>query len=105
MTKYQMINLWVDNALVKTKILNSISPSSYGLKHLCEESIGVYVSNEEIKAAMISKGFMVDDCNNLNWHFNISVKINKVIFSKKLGNNYDNKSRYYRGKDIFIDNV
>lgn len=104
MNKEKMIDLWIENALSKTKNVNKNASSSYGLKHFCEESIGVYVSNDEMKNAMIDFGF-ISDKKGVNWHFNISKKINRIIFKNKLSNLYSDKNRVFTGKEIFIENV
>ena len=55
--KKEYIKQWVENALTRTKNVNSNASSSYGLKHICESSIGVYVSNQEIIDVMTELGF------------------------------------------------
>lgn len=103
MNKKEFISIWIDNALTKTKKINKIASSSYGLKHICEESIGMYVSNDEIKESMIEKGFLADK-KNLNWSFNISSKINKVVFDFRLGDQYSDINRCFRGININVKN-
>jgi len=100
--KKEYIKNWILNALTPTKKINKITASSYGLKHICEGSIGIYVSNEEIIDAMIELGFIYD--GDLNYYFNISKIINDVVFKEKLGSNYDNENRTFnkKAKKIFI---
>jgi hypothetical protein len=100
--KREYIKNWILTALKPIKNVNKEAPSSYGLKHICEGSIGVYVSNEEIIDAMIDAGFIHD--TELNCYFNISKTINDVVFKEKLGNNYSNEYRDFsvKSKKIFI---
>ena len=48
--------------------------SSYGLKHVVERGIGEYVSNGELKGAMLKAGFTVDPqtkLSDINWGFSL----------------------------------
>ena len=104
MEKQQAIRIWIDNALTKTKNVNLRASSSYGLKHICEASLGAYVSNEEIKIAMREKGYESKSVQGVNESYNISVVINKVIFKNKLGTHYDLESRSFnkKAKEIIV---
>ena len=46
--------------------------TSYGLKHMLESDIGVYVTNNQFKHAMLIAGFKPVDERMLNWTFRIS---------------------------------
>lgn len=62
---------WINAFLQKTKTPNK-SCSSYGLKHLCEQCFNSYVSNEDMKKAMVKAGFLPVNPYELNWYFCIS---------------------------------
>lgn len=63
----------------RTKNVNDLAGSSYGLKHVAEPEIG-YVSNGVFIAAAIAAGFTVERCSNgrfrsPNAFFNISARV------------------------------
>jgi len=65
---------WVLKNLVKRKTTNP-HHTSYGLKHIAEQEIGRYVSNEEFHKTMIEAGFKAEYLGfNENASFNISQK-------------------------------
>ena len=101
--KNEYIKNWIKHALTVTKSINKNASSSYGLKHICEESIGCYVSNDEIIDAMIDLGFKYSS-NHINYHFNISKIINNVSFKNKLGREYNSQNRCFnkRSKEILL---
>lgn len=49
----------------------SLRHSSYGMKHWLEDAIGHYVSNNQLKDAMLMLGFEPGNWDELNWHFKI----------------------------------
>lgn len=82
---YQKACIWVQENLVPTKGTIYTDRSSYSLKHLMESDIGLYVTNNVFKAAMIELGYKVrfpnyasnpDDLaeQDCNLYFNISKK-------------------------------
>ena len=101
MEKQEYIHIWIDSALKKTKNINLKASTSYGLKHICESFLGVYVSNCEIKKAMREKGYK----SNLRNNYNISIVINKVVFRNKLGTEYNLEGRTFhrKAKEIYIE--
>jgi hypothetical protein len=100
--KKQYIKKWCENALIRTKTINAKSSSSYGLKHICEGAIGVYVSNEEIIECMESLGFIKRRQIGYNFQFNISIIINNVVFKDKLDTLYSNEYRCFNDKSKTI---
>lgn len=104
MTKKDYIKKWIENALTKTVKVNPNSSTSYGLKHYCEQSIGYYVSNEEMKENMKELGFLFEKCNRVNEYYNISIVVNKVVFTQKLGNQYKDidRSFHVKAKEIKV---
>lgn len=63
-------------------IAESISPrktplyghTSYGIKHLLERDVHIYLTNNEFKDAMLLAGYEPVDPNELNWCYRISKK-------------------------------
>jgi len=102
MSKEQYIKIWCLLALTKRKTINNNASSSYGLKHLCEDAIGIYVHNEEIKTAMKELGFKSRLWNTVNESYNITGVVNKVVFDKKLGNTYSDECRVFDPKAKII---
>lgn len=100
-TKEDYIQKWIENALTKTKNINNKAPSSYGLKHICERAIGVYVSNDEMKKAMKRNGFISKA--SLNEQYNISNNITMVVFKKPLGKQYYVSYADYNNKKATIE--
>ncbi len=45
---------------------------SYQLKHQIERDLGIYLTNNQMKDAMMNEGFHPVKENELNWHFYIS---------------------------------
>jgi len=98
----QYIKIWCETALTKRKTINVKSNSSYGLKHICEGAIGVYVSNEEIIECMESLGFIKRRQIGSNFQFNISKIVNNVVFKDRLGLLYSNEYRCFNRKSKTI---
>ncbi len=48
--------------------------SSYGIKHMLEEEIGIYLTNNQFKHAMVIAGYMPEDEHKLNWQFFLDPK-------------------------------
>lgn len=98
--KKELIKKWAELALTRTKVINKKAPSSYGLKHYCEDAIGEYVSNEDIKDVMFELGFISN--NKYNPSYNISSIINKVVFENKINNMYSDENRLFHKRAIKI---
>lgn len=102
-TKKEYIKKWCELALTEVKNINNSAPSSYGLKHYCEDSIGEYVSNKEIIEVMVELGYNSKKYYNINYSYNISKIVNKVIFNKRLGNQYQNDCRVFSKRSLTIN--
>lgn len=48
--------------------------TSYGIKHLLERDVHIYLTNNEFKDAMLQAGYKPVDPNELNWRYRISKK-------------------------------
>lgn len=67
--KAKKIAAWILENFKPTQKVNE-HHSSYGLKHLCERDIGVYVSHLEFTAVAITLGITaVEIPNSPNYHF------------------------------------
>lgn len=67
-----MLN-WIYDKLQPISTYNDLA-SSYKLKHLMEKDIGFYVSNGELKGAMLKAGYKPKNVDEQNWYFKISKK-------------------------------
>ena len=63
---------WVMNNLIPTKKAYNYSHSSYGLKHILEKDIHIYMTNSQFKMLMIECGYLPKDPKAKNWIFQIS---------------------------------
>jgi hypothetical protein len=102
-TKKDYIKKWCELALKEVNNINQSAPSSYGLKHYCEDSIGEYVSNNEIIQVMEELGYNSKKYYNINYNYNISKIINKVVFSKRLGDQYQHNCRKFNKRSLIIN--
>ena len=68
--KIAQISEWIKKN-IRAADRNRSGYSSYGLKHELERDIGIYLTNNQFKHAMLLSGFVPNDPNALNWDFNI----------------------------------
>jgi hypothetical protein len=47
--------------------------TSYGLKHMLDHDINIYLTNNQFKDAMLLAGFYPVDENELNWKYRITL--------------------------------
>ncbi len=59
---------WIHDTLTPRKTEND-RHTSYGLKHIAEAELNQYVSNGELKGAMLLSGYLPADFNVKNWTF------------------------------------
>lgn len=90
---YTNENGWIDDSLLSNHPKNEIDAvlawieknieprktplkrfSSYGLKHVLEYDIRLYLTNNEFKDAMLMAGYEPVNPDELNWHYRISSK-------------------------------
>ena len=90
---YSNENGYIDNGLITSHpqeeidivmnwIAENISPrktslydhTSYGIKHLLERDVRIYLTNNEFKDAMLLAGYEPVNPNELNWRYCISKK-------------------------------
>lgn len=75
-----MIRKWIRFMFNHKKNIDK-ARSSYGLKHLCEETLGFYVHNDAIKKAMLLENFIAET-GTVNWNFNISGEVTSKKIKK-----------------------
>ena len=70
------LRLWVRLALKPAKSIGGKFSHSYALKHYAEDALDWYVSNGQLKGAMLAEGYRWEQCEgtrrnpNPNWVFN-----------------------------------
>ena len=80
MNGYEAAKKWIDLGFLKKRKTINTEMSSYGLKHVAEEYMGIYIKNEEFIKAMIDSGYkahqtrFMRQTKNPNCFFNISLK-------------------------------
>lgn len=80
----ELLSWWLNEFVRPEKHFNHIQ-SSYRLKHLFEQVVHEYLSNGQLKMAMLKAGYKPLDPTELNWHF----KIRKVDIRPKVKSFYD----------------
>lgn len=69
--KQEALRMWVRRTLEPTKRIGARQNYSYGLKHDAEQELGWYVSNGQLKGAMLAEGYHWQACEGTpNWVFN-----------------------------------
>lgn len=61
---------WIKNNIRPRRTVNK-TYTSYGLKHIAERDLNLYISNNQFKDAMLQCGFYPDDEWETNWHYRI----------------------------------
>lgn len=64
---------WIKENIIPIKGVN-YKHTSYGLKHYIQKELGIYMTNNQFKDAMLEAGFYPADPNKLNWNYRISEK-------------------------------
>jgi len=62
--------------------------TSYGFKHMVEEDIGHYITNNQFKDAMLLCGYQPVDPNKTNWMFKVKVSLpsdSELELERKVG--------------------
>ena len=63
------IDSWIRNNIRKGDTLSS--HTSYTLKHLLQQDISVYLTNNQFKDAMLLAGYLPEDPSEINWRYRI----------------------------------
>ena len=67
----EMVIEWINvNIYPRKTVLNSYT--SYGIKHILERELGIYLTNNQFKDAMLICGYYPINPNELNWTYRIS---------------------------------
>lgn len=70
-----IVKEWFFNTFEPAATYPKKSPSSYGLKHMAEKLISEgYMSNDQMKDAMLIWGFTPKNSHECNWTFKIKFK-------------------------------
>lgn len=69
--KQLIVLAWIKSSILPIKSINR-ERSSYGIKHLLRDEVGIYVSNNQFKDAMMICGFQPVNARELNWEYRIS---------------------------------
>lgn len=72
-SEQEIVRDWISKNLYPRKTVLS-DRTSYGLKHILQRDIGIYLTNNEFKDAMLLAGYEPANPNELNWHYAISKK-------------------------------
>lgn len=62
---------WIRTRIRKINTYND-RHSSYGLKHILERELNIYLTNNQFKHAMLICGYVPKDETELNWVYQIS---------------------------------
>ncbi|SPF47575.1 conserved hypothetical protein [Candidatus Desulfosporosinus infrequens] len=90
----ELLSWWLKEFVRPEKHYNH-QQSSYRLKHLFEQVVHEYLSNGQLKMAMLKAGYKPLDQSELNWHF----KIRKVDIRPKVKSFYDWCISNYENQD------
>lgn len=66
---------WIEENVSPYKTKTFASQTSYYLKHSFTNATGIYVTNGEMKGALLAAGFEPKDVNHINWVFKFSKKV------------------------------
>ncbi len=69
----RQVSDWIFAKLCKRETPN-YDHDSYELKHRIQNELDIYLTNNQMKDAMLREGFYPVKVNELNWHFYISQK-------------------------------
>ena len=89
---------WIDHAMCYATRYSK--RTSYGIKHDFEAE-GFYITNGQLKGAMLAAGYQPEDAKELNWTFKVKpcrdASLSSVDSGKfMIGKNQPNHQRYYQ---------
>ena len=76
----QLTLAWIKENIIPRKAIN-YNHTSYGLKHYIQKELGIYMTNNQFKDAMLACGFYPGNSDKLNWNYAISEK--SPVFKKE----------------------
>lgn len=67
----RIVHEWIRDTFNPIKTPNR-QHSTYSLKHLLQEKTGVYITNNQMKHALINMGYTCQNEHQMNWFVNVS---------------------------------
>ena len=67
----EKIFVWIKANVFPSEGSVLMESSSYGMKHVLEDRMGLYMTNNQFKEAMLRCGFFPIDSQWLNWYYKI----------------------------------
>ena len=64
----EKIFIWIKANVFPSKGVIFMGTNSYGMKHVLEHRMGLYMTNNQYKEAMLRCGFFPVDSQELNWY-------------------------------------
>lgn len=64
------VDMWIHNNLIPSSRANN-NHTSYGIKHILQDELNIYTTNNQFKDAMMKAGFNPVDPNELNWTYKV----------------------------------
>lgn len=77
-----LVMSWISMKIKERKSAN-YGYSSYSLKHILEQEIGIYMTNNQFKDAMLHMGHIPVKEEDLNWYFRIENVVNNHVPRKQ----------------------
>ena len=69
--KRQIVHNWIRDTFNPIKSYN-VKHSIYALKHLLESKTGIYLTNNQMKNALLNMGYTCQNEHKINWLVNVS---------------------------------
>ena len=66
-----IVGKWIKENIRKSRSV--CSRSSYGIKHILEKDVGIYLTNNQMKDALLLAGYYPINPDELNWRYKISL--------------------------------
>lgn len=66
-----IVGKWIKENIRKSR--NICSSSSYNIKHILEKDVGIYLTNNQMKDALLLAGYYPINPDELNWRYKISL--------------------------------
>ena len=76
--KCRRVQEWIENSFVPIKSYNR-NHSTYSLKRIVEEKTGIYLTNNQMKDALLKMGYTCQNEHKMNWFVNVSERAIRYI--------------------------
>ena len=80
----EKIFVWIKANVYPSQGVIFMDMTSYGMKHVLEDRMGLYMTNNQYKEAMLRCGFFPVDSQELNWLYRI-LKSSPIYVTQKDG--------------------